>query len=419
MLDLDVQPERSLGNEFWEFVLGMPLHQAITLIKFQSKFIKNVNFLYNDQDNLLSDLIIDLKEESIRLYFDSDSQRLKMIESYDLTKVKLRYCNEYFSSPSVQPTIQRIDRCFGATHPAEYNADKSIFFLHFRGLSFQFKVDSKYETKHIEKFGTIEYPTHSAPVVTNLVIFSGPSSLNASVPSFPLSCVLGGLYLHKLELTHNRNLEPFNFRFYLISDISTSKSAEVSSESQWNIVRDVHFGDSCEDILSAIGSPNQVHYKDEDKMRIHCPKDLQSSKNNSDYFFNYTNYGVDILFDASTHRVKKLILHSNYPNHYDFNMYYRCQFLIPLMVAKQQGGPQEAIDVTFKTKWSSIEKYIVTPSTKPVILNRTSENNPFGPTYCFGYKEFIFEVMSNGHIASVTVFQPNLSRKLHRRLSRQ
>ena len=27
----------------------------------------------------------------------------------------------------------------------------------------------------------------------------------------------------------------------------------------------------------------------------------------------------DILFDANVHRVKKFILHTNYPGHYDFN----------------------------------------------------------------------------------------------------
>lgn len=28
----------------------------------------------------------------------------------------------------------------------------------------------------------------------------------------------------------------------------------------------------------------------------------------------------DILFDAYSHRVKKFILHTNFPGHYDFNM---------------------------------------------------------------------------------------------------
>ena len=45
----------------------------------------------------------------------------------------------------------------------------------------------------------------------------------------------------------------------------------------------------------------------------------------SDYFYNYFTLGIDILFDGSKHSVKKFVLHSNYPGHYDFNIYYRCK----------------------------------------------------------------------------------------------
>ena len=29
----------------------------------------------------------------------------------------------------------------------------------------------------------------------------------------------------------------------------------------------------------------------------------------------------DVLFDAATHKVKKFVLHTNLPGHYNFNMY--------------------------------------------------------------------------------------------------
>ena len=45
---------------------------------------------------------------------------------------------------------------------------------------------------------------------------------------------------------------------------------------------------------------------------------------------------------------------------------------------------------------------------KPVVLNRrssTNTTNPFGPTFCYGLNNLIFEVMpSNNYIASVTIF---------------
>jgi len=40
-----------------------------------------------------------------------------------------------------------------------------------------------------------------------------------------------------------------------------------------------------------------------------------------DYFFNYFDLGIDILFDGVTNVVKKFILHTNFPSHYDFNRY--------------------------------------------------------------------------------------------------
>lgn len=40
----------------------------------------------------------------------------------------------------------------------------------------------------------------------------------------------------------------------------------------------------------------------------------------------------DVLLDANRHTVKKFVLHTNYPGHYNFNMYYRCQFSIALRV---------------------------------------------------------------------------------------
>lgn len=78
-----------------------------------------------------------------------------------------------------------------------------------------------------------------------------------------------------------------------------------------------------------------------------------------DYFYNYFTCGVDILFDGQvpnlwlivflncqmvvyfikilqcasflckqTHKIKKFVLHTNYPGHADFNSYMKCNFVI-------------------------------------------------------------------------------------------
>ena len=64
--------------------------------------------------------------------------------------------------------------------------------------------------------------------------------------------------------------------------------------------------------------------------------------------------------------------------------------------------------ITFSLQWEGIHEYILGPESRPVVLNRSSSvnaTNVFGSTYCYGYQDMIFEVMPNGHIASVTLYQ--------------
>ena len=66
-------------------------------------------------------------------------------------------------------------------------------------------------------------------------------------------------------------------------------------------------------------------------MRIHLKdKHKKLVSQHSDYFFNYFTLGMDVLFDAVTHCAKKFVLHTNYPGHYNFGMYHRCDFVITL-----------------------------------------------------------------------------------------
>uniref|UniRef100_H2YCQ4 Uncharacterized protein n=1 Tax=Ciona savignyi TaxID=51511 RepID=H2YCQ4_CIOSA len=104
MLDLQVVPERALGNEQWEFALGMPIYQAVQILQRQCRVIKEVNVVYNEKKPFDSDIILNLVNDGIRLLFDAENQRLKVIEVYDMNKMKLKYCGAYFSSPQVHPT---------------------------------------------------------------------------------------------------------------------------------------------------------------------------------------------------------------------------------------------------------------------------------------------------------------------------
>lgn len=62
--------------------------------------------------------------------------------------------------------------------------------------------------------------------------------------------------------------------------------------------------------------------------------------------------------------------------------------------------------VSAYSKWDKISARLA-PSDRPVVLHRASSTNtanPFGSTFCYGYQDIIFEVMSNNYIASVTLY---------------
>uniref|UniRef100_A0A3B4CI51 Uncharacterized protein n=1 Tax=Pygocentrus nattereri TaxID=42514 RepID=A0A3B4CI51_PYGNA len=416
MLDLEVVPERSLGNEQWEFALGMPLAQAISILQKHCRIIKNVQVLYSEQMPLSHDLILNLTQDGIKLLFDACNQRLKVIEVYDLSKVKLKYCGVHFNSQAIAPTIEQIDQSFGATHPGVYNAAEQLFHLNFRGLSFSFQLDSwseapKYEPNFAHGLASLQIP-HGA-TVKRMYIYTGNNLQETKAPVMPLACFLGNVYAECVDVLRD-GTGPLGLRLRLLT---AGCGPGVMADAKLRIMeRSIYFGDSCQDVLSALGSPHKVFYKSEDKMKIHSPsphKQVPSKCN--DYFFNYFTLGVDILFDSVTHLVKKFVLHTNYPGHYNFNIYHRCDFKIPLIIKKDRQS-RRSIVVCFKEcaecisphiQWDQIQELLGHPMEKPVVLHRSSSannTNPFGSTFCFGLQRMIFEVMQNNHIASVTLY---------------
>ncbi|XP_054390909.1 phagosome assembly factor 1 isoform X3 [Pongo pygmaeus] len=348
MLDLEVVPERSLGNEQWEFTLGMPLAQAVAILQKHCRIIKNVQVLYSEQSPLSHDLILNLTQDGIKLMFDAFNQRLKPNFAHGLASLQIPH---------------------GAT-------------------------------------------------VKRMYIYSGNSLQDTKAPMMPLSCFLGNVYAESVDVLRD-GTGPAGLRLRLLA---AGCGPGLLADAKMRVFeRSVYFGDSCQDVLSMLGSPHKVFYKSEDKMKIHSPsphKQVPSKCN--DYFFNYFTLGVDILFDANTHKVKKFVLHTNYPGHYNFNIYHRCEFKIPLAIKKGL-GPQvgcllfsenadgQTETCTTYSKWDNIQELLGHPVEKPVVLHRSSSpnnTNPFGSTFCFGLQRMIFEVMQNNHIASVTLYGP-------------
>lgn len=317
MLTLEVVPERSLGCEQWEFIVGMHFSQAVAIIQSQVGIIKGVQVLYNDIKPLEIDLVINLPQDGIRLFFDPVSQRLKIIEIYNMKLVKLKYCGLPFNSPEVLPSIEQIEHSFGATHPGVYDSEKQLFMLNFRGLSFYFPVESKFQTGSTHNLGSLQFPPGNSPLVARMAIYCGASVQKSFAPELPLSCFYGQLYLQRAQVIRGENYTK-GLRLHLLA--GTNDRRIDSTRMQFE--REILLGHSAQDVATSLGAPSKVFYKSEDKMRIHSPNaHRRVTATKSDYFFNYFTLGMDILFDARSHLAKKLVLHTNYPGHYNFNMY--------------------------------------------------------------------------------------------------
>ncbi|XP_055910384.1 PHAF1 protein CG7083 [Eupeodes corollae] len=414
MLDLEVVPEKSLGCDSWEFVLGMHFSQAIAIIQSQVGIIKGVQVLYSDTNPLGVDIIINLPQDGIRLIFDPVVQRLKTIEVFSMKLVKLKYGGVFFNSPEVLPSIEQIEHSFGATHPGVYDAAKQLFALHFRGLSFYFPVDSKLQAGHAHGMGSLVFLNGASPVVSKMSLYSGSNVAENRPPPLPLSCYNRQLHLESASVLRN----PLGMTRGLKLKLFTEGSGRALEPRRQCFTKEIIFGDSCQDVAINLGAPNRIFFKSEDKMKIHSSNvNRQAQSKRSDIFFNYFTLGIDILFDARTQTCKKFILHTNYPGHFNFNMYHRCEFQFQLKPDKVLDGDKQmssqSVPITAYSKWDDISSSLV-PSERPVVLHRASSTNtanPFGSTFCYGYQDIIFEVMPNKHIASVTLYNTSPSKQ--------
>jgi len=434
MLELEVIPEHGLVSDIVEYVLGMHFSQAVASIQSMVGSVKGVQILYSDKDPLNVDLVINLTNDGIKLIFDPINQRLKTIEVHDLTLLKLKYSDAVFNSSEVSPTIEQIDQSFGATHPGVYDSDKQVFTLTFRGLSFEFPAETQFQPSYggiRQELGRLQFPPGESPRVSKMYIYNGNSLADCLSPALPTPRYPVVYHDGVQVLRNQRETWGLRIRLSTFPDLRDINSSAFQT-------RDVFFGDSVQDVVSAIGAPSRTFYKSEDKMKIHSPNAFRkAASHKSDYFYNYFTLGIDILLDARTNRVKKFVLHTNFPGHYNFNMYHRCQFELPLNfdgnsshqqlhttsgggggldlnAGTSSGGGQclTPVSISSFSRWDQISEKLK-PSEKPVVLNRassTNTTNPFGSTFCYGYQDIIFEVMPNFHIASVTLYCQNAGR---------
>ncbi|KII95090.1 hypothetical protein PLICRDRAFT_33920 [Plicaturopsis crispa FD-325 SS-3] len=162
---------------------------------------------------------------------------------------------------------------------------------------------------------------------------------------------------------------------------------------------------TAQDLTLDIGSPSRVHYKEDDRMRIHSTSNPADEA--SDYFYNYFQHGVDFLVCGNKHVVKKIALHTNIPGSPLFQRYQRCPW--ELEAAPEDDEDDSPPRKRFYDRFEQISHFLSPREVPPsMLLDRTDEEDgitlPSSTTRLHGYDGIILEVTESSQVVAVMLF---------------
>jgi len=404
------------GKGIGPFALGVSVKDVVHFIRHHSHAFTAIT-RFNKEDPMSMNICIDLVKQGVELRFNSVSQRLELVRLYELTKIDLTYHGKLFSAPENVPTFLSIHSRFGPTAAGTYSDGRDMYQLHYPGITFVFKIPEQ--------------------------LRNADNVRDGKMPDYD-NVILGCIYIFMSDDTSPHRIKPMLPFGYPNESIVVNPSQGISINTE-----SLRFGDSPQDVLTILGPPQHVSYKTTDPLSIYRTGPKQSQFEH-DYFYNYFDSGLDILFDAVAHSIKKFILHTNFPTQRNFNLYHKCHYRItpprrdnnerePNIeqgkekenvvqneenreegekenkeeVPKRDDGQESDGDdkylvdirlVTPEMKWPEIKDCYGPNVTSPFRYPRTKDN-PFGGTRYYAYPDIIFEVMDNDYVSTVTLFK--------------
>jgi hypothetical protein len=181
-ITLDLRPGLGVGP----FTLGMPISDAFAQIEHQPNIYDVVHVKYFDEEPLKLDFVISFPDHGFHLRFDPWSQRLRLIEIYDVKRLQLRYATSLIGGPSTLATFAAVYALFGPTFPGIYDKERGIYTLFYPGLSFAFPIPSQYTnlfTNGEVADLPLEFPDGTTPVTCRVSIFDSSTDSKVGVGS--------------------------------------------------------------------------------------------------------------------------------------------------------------------------------------------------------------------------------------------
>ncbi|KAH7047937.1 hypothetical protein BKA57DRAFT_463745 [Linnemannia elongata] len=350
-LDLAIAPGKHLG---W-FRLGTSLWDIIRLLRDQAALIPVVELKYSDDHPFTADIVLRLASNGIELRFEPLSQRLKLIKVDDFSRLRLTYQGGEVSSTKALPTFLLAYKLFGPTYPGEFDGSKHLYTLSYPGLSLVFPIPEKHMLLYQSSADLpLEFPDGTTPVASHMYIYYGADWSSAT--PVPIATLVRNIQDSSSPGHHSGRFGEGKVELErVIAKINHGAVLQFTGTGQTQKCMILLHVTTPQDLLADLGSPASIYYKEEDKMKIHSEtkespriqqeedgilgemddigydrtnKPAEGSQQPNDYFYNYFHLGMDVLFDGSTHRCKKIVMHTNVPGHFDFQSYKRCPFVL-------------------------------------------------------------------------------------------
>lgn len=403
------------------------------------------------------DYVIELMNCHVSLRFNPILQRLSSIRFSSMQHVELCYpnlhhVNNYFSHPLRIARLIDIYTVFGPTSLGHFENEFQHYILEYPGLVFVFNIPQEqtdYFINHpIPSDHELPNQLYTIPLIRLYCRHADPDAHICTPPQAMVA-------LQKENNVQVMMGEGISLRYPSLSYSST-----------------IIFGTHVQDVIHAIGLPQKRFQKPKSLLTSSSETSYASSSSSShihhlhntyqhpaliathpststlldepDYFFNYFNLGMDILFDGKLHVVKKIILWTNLPGQIDFGTYSKCHFSIdvnPAINMKRdnidQSHPQEQAlnndddfypslssssphssvmsildhhqqhTITPQSSWSTIETLLGVPKEDPHWY--PTQEGVFGGMTYYAYPNLIFEVMQKTQYVSKIFLFPKTS----------
>ncbi|KIJ56608.1 hypothetical protein M422DRAFT_22762 [Sphaerobolus stellatus SS14] len=334
-LEYDLAPGHGLGP----FVLGTSLWTVLEYLREAKVSFPQVNVKYDSENPVTSPVILHLLPY-IDLLFSGHSQRLHTISVRRLRPVRqgmpliLRYRNETLASSDQPLRKAGVTKYFGPTYPGDT--------MRYPGIWFGFLEDGE-EMNASSKSTVMEDRNLEVKKIVICQKTSDGSNENDLAEVKECQVMIGAM-----AQVVARPHKGISIHFYPLGTPPV----------------DIHLGASAEDLSCDLGPPLRVFYKEDDRMDIHAVSRQFSNLEETDYFYNYFQFGLDFLICGTTHRIKKIILHSNVPGSPAFQRYARCPWVIRNSTTEEELKLGEStVEVSFTEKLEALSG--VFPSSEP------------------------------------------------------